>query len=175
MNAEQLEIELMLDTGRLLDQRLTEEFVAQGHHLTGAWEQSLHGNVLSTEYATILRGEMASYGIFVQGGVDADRIPYGGAPTGAGTSKYIQALKNYWMLRGLSEKQALSAAFATAKTHKKEGMPTAGSYAFSSTGERKTFITITKEKSGQEIRDKMKSGLNDIVLALFNETKSQTI
>lgn len=174
MDGTQSEIELMQQVSLFIDGKLKEEFVGQGHHLTGAFEGSLHGTVLNTGMKTQLRGQMASYGIFVNTGVNASRIPYNEG-SGAGTSKYITALINYWKLRGLNEKEATRAAFATAKTHKKEGMPSAGSYMFSSTGQRKSFITIVKTESGPEVNKQMMGGLNNIVRTIFNETKSQTI
>jgi hypothetical protein len=49
-------------------------------------------------------------------------------------------------LRGLGSREALSAAFATAKKHKREGMPSRGSYAFSSNGRRTGFVKNTLEQ-----------------------------
>lgn len=174
-DAQAKEVELMQNAVILLDGKLVDEVVAQGHHLTGAFEASLHGTVLNTGIRTEAIGEMFLYGVYLNLGVSAERIPYGGAPTGATASKYIEALKNYWILRGLSEKAALSAAFATAKKQKVEGMPTTGSYAFSSTGERKTFIQIVDEKVTPELNDLISNGLDLIVDELFHQTESETI
>ena len=48
----------------------------------------------------------------------------------------IKALTAWWKREGLVEKEAKSAAFATAFKHQKEGMPTVNSYAFSKNNRR---------------------------------------
>ena len=76
-------------------------------------------------------------------GVSPPRIPYG-TYTGAATSQYIEGLKTYAKLRfRASDEDALGIAFAIAKKHKKEGMPTSGSYDFSTTGKRTRYIEET--------------------------------
>lgn len=177
MNAVQAEIDLLNEAGSFLDQKLVDEFIAQGHHLTGAFENSLHGTVLNTGRQTRLVGQMANYGIYVNYGVKSANIPYGGggARSGAGTSKYITGLINYWKLRGLGDKEATRAAFATAHVHKKEGMPSVGSYRFTSTGQRRTFINIVEEKHGEEVNKLLGNGIDNIIDTLFHETKSETI
>lgn len=174
MDATQKEIELIQQVGQYIDGQLVDELVKQGHHLTGALEASIGGTVINNGAQTSIKGYTAGYGVFVNRGVMAANVPFNEG-SGAGTSKYITALTNYWKLRGLSEKQAIRAAFATAKKQKKEGMPTGGSYAFSSTGERKNFIDIVAERDLPEINDKVVSGVNQIVLSIFNEIKSETV
>lgn len=175
MDATHAEILLLQKAGTMLDSNLIDEWIKQGHHLTGAWEKSLHGTVINMPGTTTLRGTMAQYGIFINFGVAPDRIPYGGVKTGATTSKYITGLYNYWLLKGLSEKEALSAAFATARNHKKDGMPSAGSYRFSETGQRTQFIEIVESQTENEINELISDGLDEIIDALYHETPSETI
>ena len=127
-----------------LQKRLIAELQAQGHRLTGALEKSIQYEV-KVEGDTITAVMTAlDYGLVMEFGVPANRIPYGKG--GGGTSKYIQGLVRFFTLRGLGSREALSAAFATAKKHKREGMPSRGSYAFSSNGRRTGFVKNTLEQ-----------------------------
>lgn len=175
MDARAAEKRLLLKAADMVNQALVNEWQAQGHTLTGAWEKSLHGTYISGGNSAAVLGTMNSYGAIVEQGVSASRIPYGGAKATGGTSKYIQGLVGYFQKRGLSEKEAIRAAFATAKTHKKEGMPTKGSYAYSKTGERTKFIGIVNKVLGGDIDRYISEGLDEIVDQKFREVKSETI
>ena len=78
------------------------------------------------------------------------------------------------MLRGLEEKEALKAAFATAKKQKIDGMPTVGSYQFGN-GQRRWFVLNTAGKVDLELDETIGNGLDEIIDDLFHETKSETI
>lgn len=134
------EVQILLDAAAIIEQTIKEEFIAQGHTLTEAWEQSIisqddgeHGVGI---YAT-------GYGMIVDVGIIAARIPFGGVGTGSTEpNKYILGLQRFWKLRkpGISDKQALKLAFATADVHKEEGLSTEASKAYSSTGQRQHFM-----------------------------------
>jgi len=129
-----------------LQKRLIAELRAQGHRLTGALEDSISFDI-QTDGSTITAVMTAlDYGLVMEFGVPANRIPYGGKGSGGGTSKYIQGLVRFFSLRGLGSREALDAAFATAKKHKREGLPTRGSFAFSSNGRRAGFVRNTLEQ-----------------------------
>lgn len=69
-----------------------------------------------------------AYGNYFETGIAAKNIPFGGN-TGKKTSKYIQGLVNWVLLKGLStglDKDPLGIAIAIAKTHKKKGWPLSG-------------------------------------------------
>jgi hypothetical protein len=105
--------------------------------------------------------------------VPAGRIPYGDGK-GGGHSAYIQGLIKYAQQRfGASGKEAVSIAFAIAKKHKKEGMPTQGSYAFSSTGERKHFFEIVFDVLNDHIDMVVSEGIDEIVEQKFRQTENQ--
>ena len=125
---------------------LIEELKQQGHRLTGALENSIQYQIKedSTGITAVMLG--LDYGLIVEFGVAADRIPYGGKSGSGGTSKYIQGLVRFFQLRGLVAREALSAAFATAAVHKREGMPSRGSYALSSNSRRTGFVKNTLEQ-----------------------------
>lgn len=128
---------------RAIDE-LIKQFVAQGHKHTGKFINTLRKEI--KKLPGVVQGliYMQDYGTYVNNGVSAANIPFSGTAAkgqGKGTrSKYIMGLQSYFIFKGLSEKEALSAAFATAHKHKKEGMPSKGSFSFSQNGKRTGFI-----------------------------------
>jgi hypothetical protein len=149
--------EEMVDVLDYIRDVVREEFIAQGHHMTGALEDTIRNEVLVLGRKVVGIMWINDYYKYVDQGVSADRIPFGGtAAPGQGSgqkSKYIQALVEYVHLKmGIAdEKQALGVAFAIAHKHKKEGMPTKSSSAFSNTGKRTGFFTQALKDSEAEI------------------------
>ena len=142
-------IEALEDAMKHLQKELRKELREQGHYLTGALHNSIEYRVYKRG-STVAIAEMMSldYGLIMEVGVPASRIPYGGnrrGGGGGGTSKYIQGLVTFFQKRGLGEREAMSAAFATANVQRREGMPTNGSFAFSSNGRRTGFVSETLE------------------------------
>ena len=135
---------------------IRKSFVEQGHHLSGGWEDSIN----TTLEGDVAVGWAAYYGSIVNSGVAPSRIPFGGESTGAKTSRYIQGLFGYFQQRGLNDKDALSAAFATAKVQKREGMSTEASRSYSKTGERQRFMQAVDMGSTNEIVD---NGMLEII------------
>jgi hypothetical protein len=122
---------------------LRDELEKQGHRLTGKLAESIvfEIRVDGDKVVGVFLGE--SYGLVLETGVSASRIPYGGKTGKGGTSKYIQGLVRFFELKGLGQKQALRAAFAVATRAKREGMPSRGSFKFTRNGRRKNWITHT--------------------------------
>lgn len=118
-----------------IKERIAQEWQAQGHTLTGAFEESLTHEIEEGENVTI-RISGRHYGVYMQYGVKAEEIKYPFA------RKRIDALTNYVMLRmGLPEKMAKQVAGAIAYKHSKEGMPLPSSVRFSTTGKRIGFVS----------------------------------
>lgn len=122
-----------------LKEAMFREWRAQGHAMSSAMT---HLKIESVDKRVSL--EISVYGApyygYVNKGVKASQIPFR-AGSGAGHSLYIEALTRYAERRmGLSGREALSVAFAIAKTQKRQGMPTRNSYSYSSTGRRTGFI-----------------------------------
>lgn len=118
-----------------------EELREQGHSHKGRLEKSFEIEVISSKDGADGELSMNFYARFLNNGVPASRIPFG-KKTGARTSKYIQALIQYFTEKGLPSKEAKNAAFATANKHKREGMPTRSSAKFSRNGRRKGFLDV---------------------------------
>jgi hypothetical protein len=131
---------------KVLSKALQDEWIAQGH--------SMNNKIIETiEYVTkqeadilTLSGFMFPYGLIINAGTKSENIPYSGRTGAGGTSLYIQGLQNYVKLRMNIEddKKSLSIAFAIAQTQKFSddwmGMPTRGSYAYTTTGKRLEWI-----------------------------------
>lgn len=145
---------------------LRKEIVDQGHHLTGALEDSIKSNVNLSNDIT-LDVQANDYIDPLNTGVPASRIPYNSTQSRGGTSKYIQGLIRYAQLRmGKEGKEAVSIAFAIAKTQEKTGMPTPGSYAYSNTGKRKSVLPETFEKNDYD--KQIENGLSEEIDSAFN-------
>ena len=134
------------DAMRRLQEDLRKELKAQGHYLTGKLNDSIEYDI--TVESGVVRAEMEieDYGLAMEFGVPASRIPYAPGSRTGGTSQYIQGLISFWNKRGVTGKEGVRAAFATAAKHKREGMPTRSSYAFSTTGARTGFATTVLER-----------------------------
>lgn len=130
-------------------QAIGEEWMKQGHDLTGKFRESIAYKIRTeggSTFIDITDGTESGYGVILNKGVPAERIPYNPG-SGAGKSKYITGLANYAKLRmGASDKDAVSIAFAIATKHKREGMPTKASERFSQTGKRTRFVEDTIER-----------------------------
>jgi hypothetical protein len=146
-----------------LGKDLKKELREQGHYLTGALEDSV-----TSQHSQGARGQVLE--VFAEGyidplndGVPANKIPYDSSKTtGAEHSKYIEGLTNFAKLRfGLDGKEALGAAFAIAKKHEKEGMPTKGSYAFSNNGKRTESIDRTLSENEIQYDQIIEKGISD--------------
>lgn len=164
---------------QLIVDELKEEMRAQGHVLTGSLLRSLEVDV-SFERDGV-RGVLkwSEYGNYLERGVKAAQIPFRRG-SGARVSKYIQGLIRFFELRGLNEREAKSAAFATANKHKREGMPTRSSYRFSSNGRRTGMIERTVEKQGvrvvaqiqNDIAQRLQISLTQNVSGIFRQVRA---
>ena len=141
---------------------LATELEEQGHRLSGKLEKSISYEILQEPNAFVIAFDYLKYGIYVNNGVSPQNIPFSGRTGRGGTSKYIQALIDYAQARGMNK--PVSAAFAIAYKHKREGMPTKASRRFSANGRRTGF-------QNQVIEDVQKELPNLIDKHLFNQLR----
>lgn len=161
---------------RHLEIELKKELQNQGHKLTGKLIESIRFEV--EEMHNAVEGVMffEDYYVYMEYGTKPDRIPYGGRGGTGRTSKYIEALIKYWKLRGKSDKVAKSAAFATAKKQKQEGMPTKNSFSFSKNNRRTGFVEHTLKTQNDKLIDILKStGQEDFQKGLFEIMKENLV
>ena len=147
---------------------LKNELEQQGHKDTGKLIDSIDYEILIDTDTVKIVFEYLYYGEIVNNGVTAAKIPFGGS-TGAKTSLYIEALRAWAKRKGFSK--PLSAAFAIAHKHKKEGMPTKGSYKFSNNGRRKNWKTFTLETYlPQSLIIFANADLNELIKIILNKS-----
>lgn len=160
--------------GDMLVDALVDEFTAQGHKNTGAFINSIVYAVEATGDILSLSLYFDKYGVYLDKGVRPERVPFGSS-SGAKSSKYIQALTLWVRQRGFvtSQKQALSMAFAIAKKHKKEGMPTKNSYTYSINGRRTDFFTYTIDSIQSEIDRRIYELAGDYLFAIAEDSINQ--
>ena len=163
------------EVNELLISALRDELRKQGHFLTGTLEQSLRGEMSQLSNGFLLEGFALYYSGILNDGVLPSKIPFSGRTGNGGTSQYIQALIQYWQQRGLDEKEATRAAFATAYIHMKEGMSTSSSSRFSETGERQNFIGAVWEAISDKVDDIILGGYDQLIDEAFHQTKSETV
>ena len=148
----------------ILIEQITDEWVAQGHSLTGAFEQGLESRIITTSGSTkiqIIDTTEQGYGKILDDGVTASQIRYPYARA------RIKGLTEYAKLRlGAGDKEAISIAFAIATKHAKEGMPLPSSKRFSRTGKRTKFVEDAskriKDILSKEIKKEIDSNGNNI-------------
>ena len=164
--------ELANKIGVLVVDAIKKQFLLQGHKLTGTLIDSIEQQVQVRVSGARIQVLAESYAKFVNNGVAAANIPFGGGGSGARTSKYIQGLKNFARLRfGVSDKEALSIAFAIARKHKREGMPTRSSSRFSKTGKR----TEAVEEALEDVNDELNKMIEDTLEVIINLSIEQKI
>ena len=151
--------------GEILVKALRRQFTLQGHKLTGKLNASIEDLVIKRTTGVKIQVLFEEYGIYVNNGVAASRIPYSpGSRTGAGKSKYISGLEMFARLRfGLSGRDALNAAFAIAAKHARQGMPTKASKRFSKTGKRTQAIEAALKDTEEQIEQLTTDLLQEVI------------
>lgn len=149
-----------------LEQGLAKELRDQGHYLTGALERSITSRNTATGTAEVLETSALDY---------IDDLDQGKRPEHIDESD-IEGLTRYAQLRfGYSGKQAIKAAIAIARKHRKEGMPTKNSYQYSITGERKFVIEETYDRIEPQFDQLLESGVSKEIDDYIDKTFDQTI
>jgi hypothetical protein len=161
---------LLVKVNNILEKAFKNELKLQGHSNTGRLESSIKGKVSETE----LEGTIFDYGQILDDGTTADKIPFRSG-SGGKSSKYIDGLTAFFLSKGLGAKEAKSAAFATAKVQKKEGMSTAASKRFSKNGKRQDFIKDVIDKQDLAINKIIDNGMDNIFDSYYNKQKTETI
>ncbi len=157
--------EIYAGAERLINQFIKKEMIDQGHHLTGAMEDSLDYTVINDGKTQTMEGFAVHYTKFVNDGV----------PAKSASMKQFPFLVEYFKQRGLPEKEAMGAAAATIKVWMKEGMSTQASKRFSKTGSRQNMIENAFVGNESKLDDYMTSGIDFVVEERFQKEKSETI
>lgn len=140
----------VMEVMELYRDEITDVWVKQGHRLTGKSIQALEIKVDNNGKVIEGRLLVADHWEYQERGVKAEHVPFS-LGSGRRRSKLIDALQDYFRQRGVPARETLSAAIATAKTWKREGMQTRASRRFSSTGRRKGFISEGADNKESEM------------------------
>lgn len=167
------------NVGDVIVSAMVQEIAAQGHKATGKLMQSVVNNTQKLLDGIENEISYLNYGKIVNSGVSANRIPYSRG-SGAGQSKFISALMNWVRFKGIAgglDKNILRATFAIARKMKKEGMPTRGSYQFTSNGRRlewSDYVILTKTPYIEtEIEDISERYIENIFAAKLQQIADQ--
>ena len=148
----------------LIKGAMIDELTQQGHVMTGSLLKSIQVKSTILSNKLVLEGSFFAYGRILENGVTAQNIPFGGS-TGKKTSRYIQGLVEFVKLRRIEtdNKKALGVAFAIAKTHKKEGMPTNNSFLpkFTKNGRRLDWLEFALQNAEDAILEKLNKIFGD--------------
>ena len=160
--------QVALQIGEVIKRALILSYTMQGHKLTGGLINSIEYQVRAQVTAASIDFYMYDYGVILDKGVSAANIPYQRG-SGAGSSKYIDGLKQYARLRmgAATEKEAERIAFAIANKHKSEGMPTKASFVFSSTGKRTGAIDAALEDANPEVTRLINLAMEEYINTFF--------
>jgi len=159
-----------------LKQALLDEWRRQGHFESGKIVEEIDYEIERDFGRTSLIAKMYPYGIYIEKGVAAANIPFSPG-SGVRKSKYIAALMSYAARRitGGDLVRAKSVAFAIAHKQKREGMPTRGSYRFSSTGKRTGWINDALEKNKDKIGEYVRQFYREFMTAEMESVLNRNI
>lgn len=151
---------------------LKRELIDQGHILTGTLRDSIEMlPIIKNKDITEAFVVLERYYEALDTGVPSTSIRFSRG-SGKGHSRYIEALIRFWELKaGLTGDNAVSAAFALATKHKKEGMPTQNSWRYSSNGRRKEFFshTINNSRHIDTFEDRLQIISEEIAERIFDK------
>ena len=155
------------EVGKVIVMAVKKAFIMQGHKMTGALNDSIEYKVNATMNSVMLEFLMLDYGMIQNFGVTPERIPFNPG-SGAKSSKYIDGLKRFAKLKlGKNDKEAERVAFAIAYKQKQEGMPTKGSYKYSSTGKRTGAVLDALKDSEDEVTKMINLAMQEYVFKNF--------
>lgn len=158
--------DIYIGAERLINLILREEIIAQGHHLTGALEDSLKSDIFKEGKTEVMEGVALYYSQFVEHGF----------PAASASMKQWPFVYRYFLQRGFSDQDAKRVAAATIrKWMSQTGMPTLGSKAYSQTGSRTNYVENAMIGAEPKIDEYMTNSLDFVVEERFQLEKSETI
>lgn len=160
-----------------LAMQFIDELKDQGHKATGRLIASVVARVSSALDEIDLALSHLDYGIIVNTGVSANRVPYSRG-SGAKTSKFIDALIAWVRLRGIAgglDKKVKSVAFAIATAMKRDGVPTRGSYKFTNNGRRTMWIDYVYNTYNVKWQDRIEIISHDYIDDAFDAMLQKTV
>lgn len=159
---------IMEPVNREIISDLKTELRLQGHYLTGALEASLRPRIDTDGKEQVLTASAAGYLEDLEKGKRANEISM--------DAKSIADMTRYVKLRmGYTGNRATQVAIAILRKQQKEGMPTAASYQYSQTGERKFAVEDTFYNHQAKYTEMLDNGVFGDLDKSFHKTKSGKI
>ena len=153
------------DVAEVIKKAVILNFKIQDHVMTGNLIDTIKYEIEATDFNAKIDFLLNDYGMVQNYGITPARIPYSPG-SGKKTSKYIEGLKRFATikLKAQNDKEALSIAFAIAKKHKLEGMPSNGSKLM---GKKTGAIDDALKDSNQEVTNLIDKALEEYVNLKF--------
>jgi|JI9StandDraft_2_1071091.scaffolds.fasta_scaffold64416_2 hypothetical protein len=157
--------DVVTELASTLTAELIEAADVQGHRLTGSLAKNIGYEVTGSDNEAEAKIYGPDYAIYLNYGVAPGKVRYP-----------ISVMVDFFRKRGLPEKEATRAAWATRAKHKREGMPTKSSARFSRNGKRTGFLQEGFAKGMAKIREKAPGLFDDYVEVLINQRyKTDTV
>lgn len=153
----------------LITDEIKKELRLQGHHATGALEDSIMGYDAILKNENLLQAYALMYVKELEFGLPAGKVKV--------SESEFQDLKKWTIIKGLASNEAESTQIAAAivRTWKRNGKPSDGSRQFSQTGDVLGAIKTTFEKNEQVFSDIIFDEVSDKIDNRFSQLKSETI
>jgi hypothetical protein len=150
---------------RLINDLIRREMSAQGHFLTGTMEDSLSSIVIKEKGLDVMEGFAVSYTQYVDQGVPASKT----------SMKQFPFVYQYFLARGLPDKEAKAAAAATIHKWAKEGMSTQASKRFSKLEHGRILLKVPLLGSQDKVDEYMNNSFDFAIEEEFQKEKSEVI
>ena len=157
--------EIYMGSFSMINNFIKEEFRAQGHSHTGAFESSFTPEIRFVGKVSILSVYALRYGMAVNTGLLPSQI----------TKRMIPGLIQYFIQKGYSLQEASVFANRTFKKWKQEGMSTQASKRFSKTGARQNFLESAFTMNEHEINEHITNLFDFSIEQEYRKTKTETI
>jgi hypothetical protein len=159
--------------------KIKAEYAKQGHKMTGTLERSMRFEIIKySSVSYIGRVYMEDYGLVQNYGIRSSVIKkMYSTPGRSSKSAYIEGLIKFWKFRkGLNDKEALSAAIATAKKHRKFGMPLESSRRFSANRKRVGALRDAIKGNKKTFKGMLSNSFDQVIKAeLIDNFKNKKI
>ncbi len=152
----------------VINKYLKQELIDQGHHHTGAAEESFHSETVSKGKAEVMHGYAIHYTQFLNDGFPAESASMSQFPF---LLEYFTS-KGFPVFSAQGNVTAAQMAAMTIKKWMREGMPTQASKRYSKTGSRTGLVESAFLAGGVEIDEQVGIGMDHVVEEYFQKEKS---
>jgi len=162
------ELDTLLNSiGEVVKKAVIYNFKLQDHVMTGDLIDTINYKIQTTDIGGRVDFYLNDYGMYQNYGVTPSQIkkPF--------ARPRIEGLQRFAKLKlGISdEKEALRVAFAIARKHKLEGMPTNGSQAM---GKKTGAINDALKDTEKEVAELIEKAMSEVITTLISDTLAKS-